>query len=129
MRYQILATIPSDTRPGIVYEIGLSPLGSIMCSCPGFLYRGYCKHRTIYMTSHCDHPLMPDHAPTPPPRPNVATSTSTLDAAYQCRDEGYEMLRRWRDEYNTHMTAHRRPTTDIYELIARNAKHRRRARR
>jgi hypothetical protein len=31
-------------EPGSYFELSVTPWGSIRCSCPGFVYRGICKH-------------------------------------------------------------------------------------
>lgn len=39
------AVVPSESKPGEEYEISGSILsGQVSCSCPGFKFRGYCKH-------------------------------------------------------------------------------------
>jgi len=31
-------------EPGAYFELSVSPWGQVCCSCPGFTYRGACKH-------------------------------------------------------------------------------------
>jgi hypothetical protein len=31
-------------EPGSYFELHVSPWGHVRCSCPGFTYRGVCKH-------------------------------------------------------------------------------------
>jgi len=31
-------------EPGSYFEVWVSPWGHVRCSCPGFTYRGMCKH-------------------------------------------------------------------------------------
>ncbi len=31
-------------EPGAYFELTVSPWGQVRCSCPGFTYRGVCKH-------------------------------------------------------------------------------------
>ena len=49
MTARILARVPSSRDPHTVYEVTHDPLtGSLMCTCPGFSFRGRCKHVAEY---------------------------------------------------------------------------------
>jgi uncharacterized Zn finger protein len=36
--------------PGSYFELSVSPWGHVRCTCPGFTYRGICKHAEALMS-------------------------------------------------------------------------------
>lgn len=45
-QFKVVAHIPSDSKPGVTYEIKRTPDGKLLCDprCEGFRYRGTCSH-------------------------------------------------------------------------------------
>ena len=41
---EVLATVPSDSRPGKYYEIRIGKDNVVYCTCRGHKYHGHCKH-------------------------------------------------------------------------------------
>lgn len=45
-QFKVIASVPSDSRPGVTYEIVRTPDGELLCDprCEGFRYRHDCSH-------------------------------------------------------------------------------------
>lgn len=44
MRGDLVARVPSRRHLGVVYDVRLDDAGQYTCSCPGFGFRGTCRH-------------------------------------------------------------------------------------
>ena len=44
----VLARPRSQSNPGAKYVVKQWPTGRTECNCPGFLYRGQCRHTKLY---------------------------------------------------------------------------------
>lgn len=45
-QFRVIAQIPSDSKPGVIYDIVRTPEGELLCDpkCEGFRFRHDCKH-------------------------------------------------------------------------------------
>ena len=46
-------------EPGAYFELTVSPWGQVRCGCPGFIYRGICKHAAA-LKARLSPPASPD---------------------------------------------------------------------
>jgi uncharacterized Zn finger protein len=80
--------VKSSSREGVAYEVSIPPWGGgedITCDCPGFVFRGYCRHTRAALSKICnwtsDDPVpqseeqMRDHVCPRCGRPTVLTES------------------------------------------------------
>ena len=48
---EVIDEVPSNSDPKLTYQIQRTPYG-FRCSCPGFYYRGDCRHMKMWQESH-----------------------------------------------------------------------------